>query len=98
MLSRLSDGIAEVKKHFYKFRCALHKNLHRKSDSKTGGVKMGYGQYFGLFLAGIAVCLVIIAIFLLRKNLKRHQEKQEDTFVVEYEIMCVHTEETINSD
>lgn len=59
---------------------------------------MGYGQYFWIFLAGIAVCLVIIAIILLRKNLKRHQEKQEDTFAVEYEIMCVHTEETINLD
>lgn len=46
MLSRLSDGIAEVKKHFYKFRCALHKNLHRKSDSKTGGGKDGIRTIF----------------------------------------------------
>lgn len=83
---------------FINFDVHYIKTYIEKVILRQGGVKMGYGQYFGLFLAGIAVCLVIIAIFLLRKNLKRHQEKQEDTFVVEYEIMCVHTEETINSD
>lgn len=59
---------------------------------------MEYGQYFFVILIAAIICGAFGAAYLILRRRKRAKIKQDKAFVIEDEIVYVHTEEVIRLD